>query len=144
MSQLQLSPADLVSLAQMAYAENASEPNDVVKMTVQTALNRLRSGRGKEFGASMPDVLNKGYYAVKNKSPLYQQAVSGKFPDMQSKTRYADIVKLVEAIVGDEDYGEAVFYFTPEEEEKLRKGNKFNFKAVKPSGSVGKYRTYKY
>lgn len=142
---IELSPDDIAAIARMAYGENAGEDNDTVKMTIQTALNRLRSGKTKEFGGDIPTVLKKGYYAVSKNSPLYQQAVSGKFPDVKSKARAAEIQKLTEAVVGDKDYGEGMFYFTSDEEKKLRKTPKaFNFKAVKPKGKVGKYNVYAY
>jgi len=145
LSDIDLTPDDILAIAHMAYGENAGEDNDTVKMTIQTAINRLRSGRSKEFGGDIPSILKKGYYAVSKNSPLYQQAVSGKFPDIKSKARAAEIQKLTEAIVGDKDYGEAQFYFRPEEEKKLRKNPKaFNFKAVKPKGQIGKYNVYAY
>lgn len=142
---LNLAPAIRKAIAQMAYAENASEGDDVVKMTIQTALNRYLSGRG-EFakGPGMKDILKEGYYAVKKNSPLYQQAVSGKFPDKQSQIRYAQIEKLLEAILADKDYGQAMFYFTPEERERMIREKEFDFKKVKPTGKVGKYETYSY
>jgi hypothetical protein len=134
---LNLSNADRKALANMAYAENGGEDNDTVKMTVQTALNRLRSGRTKEFGGTMQDVLKKGYYAVSKNSPLHQQAVSGKFPDLQSKARHAEVSKLTDAVVGDGDYGEGLFYFRPQEANGLKK-------KLKSQGNVGKYEVYSY
>ena len=141
---VELSKEDKLALAQMAYGENVSEDDDVVKMTVQSAINRLLSGRTKEFGATIPEILKRGYYAVSKKNTPYQQAVSQKFPDIQSKARFASIQKLVDAIVGDEDFGKAQFYFTPNEIEKLSKAKKFDFKLVKPRGVVGKYQTFSY
>lgn len=132
-----LSNDDIKALAQMAYAENGGEDDDTVKMTVQTALNRLNSGRTKEFGATMPDVLKKGYYAVSKNSPLHEQAVSGKFPDLQSKARFAQVHKLTQAIVGDEDYGDGMFYFKPDEAKSLKKN-------LRKTGNVGKYEVYSY
>lgn len=141
---VELSQEDMIALAQMAYAENASEDDDTVKMTVQTAINRLLSGRGKEFGKTIPEILKKGYYAVSSNSPLHQQAVSGKLPDSTSQVRYSEIEKLVQGIDKDADYGNAMFYFKPEEEAKMKKKGNFNFNAVKPTGKVGKYNTYSY
>lgn len=141
---LNLSKDELTALARMAYAENASQDNNTVKMTVQSALNRLLSGRKKEFGGSIPEILQKGYYAVKDNTPLYQQAIRGKFPDLQSKARFAEIQKLTEAIAGDEDYGNVQFYFTKDEKDRLSRAKKFDFSKVKPVGKVGKYLTFSY
>ena len=145
MADLKLSNADLLALAQMGFGEGASADNDEVKMMTQTALNRLRSGRTKEFGRTIPEIIQKGYYAASKQNEPYKQAISGNFPDLPSKTRFSEIQKLVQSVVGDKDYGNAMFYFTPDEETKLRRNPKnFNFKAVKPQGRVGRYNTYSY
>ncbi len=134
---LNITPADRVAIAQMAYGENASEDDETVKMTVQSAINRLGSGRAKEFGSTVPEVLKKGYYAVSKNSPLYKQAVSKKFPDFNSKKRYAEIETLTNAIIDDQDFGNAMFYFKPAEAQALKK-------KLKRQGTVGKYETYSY
>jgi len=134
---IKLSKEDRLALAQMAYGENAGEDNDTVKMTIQTAVNRLLSGRAKEFGKDIPEVLKKGYYAVSKNSPLYQQAVSGKFSDVPSKVRFSEIQKLTDAIIDDGDFGKAQFYFKPDEAKALKK-------KLVPQGNVGKYETYSY
>lgn len=142
---INLTPEDIIALSQMVYGENAGEDTATQKMTAQSAINRLRSGRIKEFGATIPEILQQGYYAVKDNTPLYQQAVSGNFPDISSKAKFSEIQKLIESIVADQDYGKAQFYFRPEEEENLRKNpKKFNFDLVKPQGQVGVYNTYSY
>ena len=132
-----LTQDDIAAIARMAYGENAGEDNDTVKMTIQTPINRLRSGRSKEFGGDIPSILKKGYYAVSKNSPLYQQAASGKFPDIKSKARMAEIQKLTEAVVGDKDYGNAQFFFKPNEAMSLKK-------KLKSQGKVGKYDVYSY
>ena len=143
-----LSPEDQIALINMVYGENASEDAETIKMTAQTAINRLRSPRDKEFGATMPEVLSKGYNAVKDNTDLYQQGVTGKFPDDISRNKHADIGKQVESIIGDQDFGEAQFFFRPEEEEAIKnnpRGKKiFNFDNVKSKGKVGVYNTYGY
>lgn len=136
-NKLIVSDNDKLALAQMAYGENAGEDLDTLKMTIQSAINRLLSGRSKEFGATIPDVLKKGYYAVSKNSPLYQQAVTGKFPDITSKAKFSTIQKLVDAIIGDEDFGKVQFYFRPEEAKGLKS-------KLKRLGNVGVYETYSY
>lgn len=139
-----LNDADKLALAQMVYGENAGEDSVTQKMTAQSAINRLASGRSKEFGATLPEVLKKGYYAVSKNSPLYKQAVTEKFPDVGAKAKFYEIKKLIDAITTDKDYGKTMFYFRPEEEAQLKKGKKFNFDTVKPTGRVGPYNTYGY
>lgn len=141
---LNLSKDDINSLALMAMAENGDQSDDVVKMTIQSALSRLNSGRTKEFGGSLPEVLKKGYYAIKRPNGLYKTLTSGNELDMPTKTRLAAIKKLTEAVVGDQDYGNAQFYFTPQEVKRLTASKAFNFGAVKPMGNVGMYQTFGY
>ena len=143
-NEFKLNEKDKLALAQMVYGENVGQADDVLKMTIQSAINRLRSGKTKEFGGTMGDVLKKGYYAVRNPNVPYKESVSGKFSDVSSKAKFGAIKKLVDVIVGDQDFGNAMFYFTPEEEIKLNKSKGFNFKAVKPTGKVGQYNTYGY
>jgi len=133
----QLSKEDKDLIANMVYAENASEDDATTKMTIQTAYNRLRSGRKKEFGKNAAEVLKKGYYSVSKNSPLYQEATSKKFKDVTSKARHASIRKQIDAIEGDQDFGKAMFFFKPGEAQSLRK-------KLKSTGKVGKYDTYSY
>jgi hypothetical protein len=137
-------PKDTDFLNKLGFAENGGEDNETVKMTIQSAINRLRSGRKKEFGSNFEEIGKKGYYAVKNNSPLWQEANSGKFKDDTSKRRFEEIKTLTNAIIKDKDYGEAMFYFKPEEEEKMRKDKSFDFNKVRPVSKVGKYNTYSY
>jgi hypothetical protein len=105
----------------------------------------LRSGKTKEFGETVPDVLAKGYYAVSNPNKPYKWTTTNTFPNDRERNRQAEIHKLTEAVHGDKDYGKAMFYFTNDEEKKLRtKKNAFNFSAVKPTGRAGIYNTYAY
>ena len=144
MAGLKLSPKEITALQQMVHGEGAGADIDTRKMMAQSAINRLLSGRTKEFGGTMSDVLKKGYYAVKNPNAPYKQAVSGKFNDTPSKVSWGETKKIVEAVVGDKDYGKHQFYFTDEEIEKLNKGKKFDFTKVKPMGSTGKYKLFGY
>lgn len=151
---LSLSDADKLAISQAVFGEAAGEPTDVQKMVIQTVLNRLRSGRKKEFGGNVNDILKRGYYAVSNPNDPYKQAMSGVFPDVNSKAKFGRVKKLLDAVLADQDYGQGHFYFTPEEEKKLRLKNiqrqaakrppAFNFSAVKPFGQVGKYNVYGY
>lgn len=141
---LNLTPQDLVAISQAVFGEAAGADQDFQKMVAQTIMNRLRSGRKKEFGANAQEVLYKGYNAVKNPNEPYKVITSGEPLDHASKRAYGQIEGLVKAIVADKDYGNAMFYFTPEEEEGLKAKKAFNFDAVKPTGMVGKYRTYSY
>ena len=134
------------AIQDMAFGEGASSDNDTVSMIVHSALSRYLSGR-KEFGGpSIADVVKKGYYAVSNPNTPYKQATSGKFPDIKSKARYAEIGKLVDAITGDKSYSKdkPQFYFTDKEIERLTKSKGFDFSKVKAKGIQGKYKLYGY
>lgn len=113
-------------------------------MVAQSAVNRLRSGRSKEFGGSMEDVLSKGYYAVKSPNVPYKQALSGVFSDAPSKKAWDETQSIVQDVLTKQDYGQAMFYFTPKEIEKLKSKKAFNFDVVKPTGTVGGYETFGY
>lgn len=133
--------ADILAIQQMVYGEGADQPYDVMKMMAQSAFNRALSGRKREFGKTIQDVLNKGYYAVKNRNKPYSQAVSGKFEDELSQKAWAQAQQVVNDIITNNDYGDVLFYFTPEEIKNM-KGFKFNL--VKPVGEVGKYKLFTY
>lgn len=139
-----LSPQDRLAVTQGAFGEGAGASDEVVKMIIRSIINRYRAGRSAEFGSNIPEILNKGYYAVSKQNLPYKQAISGKFPDVRSKQRFGEIQQMVEEILSNKDYGETMFYFTPEKEEKLKQKGAFDFKKVKPTGTVGKYKTYGY
>ena len=144
MSDLTLTPQDILALQQMVYGEDTTDA-EAQKMIVQSALNRLKSGRSKEFGASIPEIAKKGYYAVSKRNIPYQQAVSQKFPDVASQAAWGRTKKLVESVLGDKDYGAGhQFYFTDKEIANLQKSKGFDFSRVKAMGSSGKYKLFGY
>jgi hypothetical protein len=129
---------NVVDLANTIYGENASEDYDTMVMTGSSALNRLEAGRPQEFGATLPDVLQKGYYSVSQNSPMYQQAVGGKFPDEKSETAYKRALQISYGLINktiERTKGE--FFFKKGEAKGLRKKLKFVSK-------VGKYDVYSY
>ena len=137
----------ILALANAIYGEAASEDIDTMKMVGSVALNRLEAGKIDEFGSSMPEVLQKGFYAVSNPNEPYKQAISGQFPDKLSETKYKQALSIASGLVrGTIDRSKGQFYFTDNEVKKLKgKGKKsFNFDVVKPTGKVGKYNTYSY
>jgi hypothetical protein len=140
---LKLSEEDIAALQRMVYGEAAGSDYDTMKMIAQSALNRLRSGRTKQFGGNMTSVLKKGYYAVKNPNKPYRQALSGQFNDELSKNAWLQAQKVISDIIKNQDFGQVQFYFTPEEIKKLRSGG-FNFGLVTPTGKVGIYETFSY
>ena len=85
---------DVVQLANMMYGENASEDYDTMVMTGSSAMQRLLANKPKEFGATLPEVLQKGYCSVSQNSPMYQQASSGKFPDEKSELKYKQAMQI--------------------------------------------------
>jgi len=78
----------VLALAQMLSGEVSGQPYETKVRVASTALNRLSANNPKEFGSSMPEVLQKGYYAVSNPNTPYKQAVSGNFPDEASQNDF--------------------------------------------------------
>ena len=138
-----LAEPDKLALARMVYGEAADQDYDVMKMIAQTAINRLRSGRSKEFGADINRVLQKGYYAVNNPNTPYKQAVAGSFPDEVSQKKWEQANQVINDIIQSGDYGQAMFYFKPDEIKKMSP-KAFNFDLVVPTGEVGPYQTFSY
>jgi spore germination cell wall hydrolase CwlJ-like protein len=139
--------SDTTKLAMAIYGEAANQKPDVMRKIGSTVLNRLASGKTKEFGGSLDEVLYKGYYAVKNNSPMYQEAMSGKFKDEVSETAYKQALAIASGLIKGTitpDKGE--FYFTKSEINKLKKKGKkaFNFDAVKKFEEFGDYQMFGY
>jgi spore germination cell wall hydrolase CwlJ-like protein len=139
-----LSDEDKAALTRMVYGEAAGADSATMKMIAQSAINRLRSGRTKEFGGNMPRVLKKGYYAVSNPNQPYKQALSGQFNDEQSKKAWLQAQNIVNDMIKNQDFGQAQFYFTPKEIERMKAQGGFDFSQVIPTGSVGNYQTFSY
>lgn len=136
---------DILSMAQAIYGEAASEDFNTMHMIGSTMLNRLKSGRAKEFGANIPEILNKGYYAVSNPNEPYKQALSKKFPDKQSELKFKQALQIASGLYkGTIKPTEGEFYFTPKEIANQKKAKSFNFKVVKDVGSIGKYKVFSY
>jgi len=145
MPKYKFTPKDILAIKQAVYGEGAGADDATMKMMAQSIINRANSGRSKEFGGNVPEILKKGYYAVRNPNEPYKQAISGEFPDTQSKAAWGRASKLVDIAMSEPDSGKHQFYFKPEEEVKLRKNPKaFNFNAVKPMGQQGGYNLYGY
>jgi len=146
--ELNLLPNEILALQQGTYGEVANQPYEVKKMVMQSILNRLRSGKTKEFGRTIPDILSKGYYAVKNKNVPYTEALSGKFNSPISQKAWKETQQVYDDIIKNKDFGNAMFYFTPEEVSTIQSskhGKKvFNFNKVIPSGRIGNYETFTY
>lgn len=144
-TQITLSDGDLIAIAEMVYAENGLESEDVIRMTIQTAFNRLMAGRPREFGSVVSEVLEKGYYAVSKETPEYLQAKRQCFPIESERHRFDDILDMVRWIYDTRTFGEAMFYFRPHEEAQLKKKPRsFNFEAVRFLGVIGPYNVYSY
>jgi len=138
---------DLAQLAAIIYGEGASTGEDTMKMIGSSVLNRLDAQKAKEFGINLEEVGKKGYYAVKDNTDLYQQAITGNFPDKASENAYKRALAIGSGLMrGTIKRHKAQFYFTPKEITKLKKKGKkaFDFNAVQEQGDVGDYRTFSY
>ncbi len=139
--------ADLLNAANTLYGEVADQNSEVMGMVGSSILNRLDAQRVNEFGGTIPEISQKGYYAAINGNVPYKQAVSQKFPDKNSENKYKQAYAIMSGLMkGTIDRHGAQFFFTKEEIQKLKKKGKkaFDFKQVKPTGSVGGYETFSY
>jgi len=138
--------SDIINIANAIYGEAANQPADIMKMVGSTIVNRALSGRHQEFGASFPEIIQKGYYAASNPNVPYKQALAQKFPDSKSENQYKQALQIASGLVkGTIKPDEGLFYFTDKEINKLKKNPKaFNFKKVKEVGKSGGYRVFKY
>ena len=141
---IKLTEDDIAAIQRAVYGEVASEDYATMKMVAQSIVNRLLSGRKKEFGSNLSKILQKGYYAVKNPNQPYRQALSGKFEDKTSTEKWLQAQKAVSDVIKNQDWGEAMFYFTPEEVKKQTEAKTFDFTQVVPTGNVGKFTTFAY
>jgi hypothetical protein len=141
-----MSDDELMMLASMIYGEAASEDYDTMHMVGSSAINRLSSGKSAEFGRNMPEVLYKGYYAVSKNSPMFQQAMTRKFPDKNSEEKFKQALAISSGLLkGTIKPKSGLFYFKPEEIKKLKKNKKvFDFDKVKSVGKTGKYEVFEY
>lgn len=134
-----------IEIANAIFGEAANQPFEVKKMVGSTIVNRMKANRPQEFGFNVPEILQKGYYAVSNPNEPYKQAVSGKFPDKKSEDSYKEALQVASGLIrGTIEPDKGHFYFTPKEEKKLRKKKSFNFDLVKSAGSAGGYNIYSY
>jgi len=132
-------------LANAIYGEAASEDLNTMVMVGSTILNRLTADKPKEFGKDMNEVLQKGYYAVKNKNEPYKQAEKQRFPDALSAKKFEIAHSVAQGLLsGSIKPVEGHFYFTPEEVEKQTKAKSFHFDRVKSIGKTGKYEVFSY
>lgn len=138
---------DTIALGNMIYGEVGSLDEDHMIKFGSGALNRLEAGRTEEFGGTLPEVLQKGFYAVSNPNDPYKWATSGKFPSKDEENRYKQALSIAYGLrAGTIDRQEGMFFFTPDEEKKLRKKGKkvFDFGQVKSVGKTDKYNIYSY
>ncbi len=142
--QIKLSPEDVAALQRMVYGEAAGSDEATMRMIAQSAVNRLRSGRTKEFGGNMTKVLQKGYYAVSNPNLPYRQALEGAFNDEQSKKKWLQAQNVVNDVIKNQDFGKTMFYFTQPELERLTKKGGFDFSQVVPTENIGAYMGFAY
>jgi spore germination cell wall hydrolase CwlJ-like protein len=137
---------DVVQLANIIFGEAANQPYEVMHMVGSSVLNRKLANKEKEFGLTIGDIGQKGYYAVINRNEPYTQARTGKFKDDISKNAYKKAFAIASGLVkGTIEPRKGQFFFKEDEIKKLKKNpKKFNFKAVKEVDSSGDYRVFSY
>jgi hypothetical protein len=85
---------DVIDLANLIYAENASEDFDTMWMTGSSVIKRMQANKPIEFGSNIPEISLKGYKSVQNNTPLFQQAFTMNFPDEKSKQKYLKAMQI--------------------------------------------------
>lgn len=136
---------DVMKLASLIFGEGSSTDSETMRMIGSTVLNRVDAKRTKEFGVDMDEVIQKGYYAAKDNSPMYKMATSQKFDDEPSKKAWKRAYQVASGLLtGTLERADGHFYFTPEEITKQKKARSFNFKVVKPTGEYGPYKVFSY
>jgi hypothetical protein len=131
--------ADLIALAAMINGEGASADFDTKVMMGSTAINRLKAQRLEEFGGTLPEVTQKGYYAVKNQNIPYQQAITGKFPDKKAENAWKQSLAIASGLIkGTIPVVEGQFFFKSKEKPKM------NWKLLKEVGNTGGYKVFSY
>ena len=144
--------SDLEHLRDIIFAE-ADDDEENMRMIGSTVLNRMEAKKGKEFGSNIPEIIKKGYYGISN--PQYKLAEGKTFSDIASAMKFKKAHVIAEKLLSDKKYrSQGMFYFTPEEEEKLKVENerriknkqphKFNFGVVKLVGKTKRYNVYSY
>lgn len=143
----QMSNEDLDLLAAIIYGESAGESDTTKRLVGSTVINRLNSGRTAEFGETINEIGQKGYYAMSKNSPLFSQAISKEFPDKKSEQAYKESLAIASGLLkGTIKPDKGLFYFKDDEVEALKKKGKkvFNFDQVKTIGRTGKYNVFEY
>lgn len=136
---------DVMKLASLIFGEGASTDSETMRMIGSTVLNRIDANRVNEFGGDLDEVIQRGYYAAKDNSPMYQMATSQNFSDEPSKMAWKKAYQVASGLLtGSLERTDGHFYFTPEEIAKQKKAKSFNFKVVKPTGEYGPYKVFSY
>jgi hypothetical protein len=135
-----------VEIAKAVHGEGAGASKEFRKMVASTILNRIESGRTKEFGSSLPEVLQKGYYAVSNPNTPYKEASSMKFKDKASENSFKETLQLVSGLIkGTIERDKGLFYFNQKELARLKKNPKaFDLSKVKNVGGVDNFQVFDY
>ena len=140
---------DLMHLANTIYGEGASEDYNTMLMQGSTVMNRLNANKAGEFGGSLGEVIDKGYYAARSDkqgkpSPMYLQAMMQQFPDKHSENKYKIALQIASGLLkGTIEPVEGQFYFKPDEVKSQRKAG-FKFDLTKKVGKTGKYTVFAY
>jgi len=137
---------DLTTLTNLIYGEAANQDAKVMKMVGSSAINRMKSGRTKEFGSTLEEIAQRGYYAVKNPNQPMKEAMSGKFGSPEAENKYKQAMSIASGLLrGTIEPDKGLFYFKKDEISRLKKTPKvFNFKAVRSVGKSGDYEVFDY
>lgn len=135
---------ELLDLAATMFGEEATGNIKNLEMIGSSILNRVESGRAEEFGATIPEVTQKGYYAKSQMNDPYKWAVEGNFPDKDSEKYFKKALQIASGLMsGKIERRKGQFYFT-DDEMKKQKDAGFDFKQVEALDKIGKYNVLQY
>jgi len=131
---------EVLWLANTIYGEAASEDYNTMHMVGSTIINRVRAKKA-EFGFGIPEVCQKGYYAVKNQNTPYRNALEQNFTTKKAQNQYKQALAIASGLYrGTIKPQPGQFYLTAKELKKT----KMDLKLLNKVGKVGKYTVLSY
>lgn len=141
-----MSPEEFNDFVNTMYGEEAKGNRDNLIVAGSSILNRRDSGRTSEFGETIPEITQKGYFAKINQNDPYVWGVTGKFPDKVSEKNYKKTMQVARGLVsGEIERTPGLFYMTEDEiKSKKKPDSDFDMSLVEEVGRGGSYRLLDY
>lgn len=135
---------ELLDLAATMFGEEAQGNEEVLRMVGSSVLNRRDAGRVKEWGSTIPEITQMGYYAKQNQNDPYRAAISGQFNNKEDENRFKRALQIASGLLdGSIERVGGEFFFTDDEMVSQREKG-FNFDEVEHLRKVGPYNILQY